>query len=211
MQISFGPFILDADSRQLLKSGTRIRLTPKAFELLRILVDNRPKAMSKTELVELIWPGVFVGDEGLPRLMNEIRAALEDTARDPRWIRTVHGFGYAFATGSDIDPAWSPAYTCRLTWSSRDIQLCEGAHVIGRDPSANICLKAPVVSRRHARIVVADGACRIEDLRSKNGTFVGDTRLSAPHELSDGDEIRVGDFTMTFHARANPPTETLAQ
>jgi DNA-binding winged helix-turn-helix (wHTH) protein len=212
MEIRFGSFRLDVDTRQLLRNGQPIHLTPKAFDLLSVLVGNRPKAMSKTELTERIWPNVFVADEGLPRLINEIRMALGDAARDPRWIRTVHGFGYAFAADADGDTPHTGSYRCRLTWSSRDFQLSEGEHVIGRDPAANVCLKASVVSRRHARIVVGhNGSARLEDLRSKNGTFVGATRLNEPHVLSDGEEIRVGDFTLTFHARVNTPTETLLQ
>ena len=207
MQIHFGLFRLDVDTRQLLRDGLPIRLTPKAFELLLLLVENRPKAVSKAQLSERIWPGVFVSEEGLARLVNEVRRALGDNARDPSWVRTLHGFGYAFAP----DEQALPLHVCRVAWANREIHLGEGEHIIGRDPQASVRLKASVISRRHARIVVQDTGATLEDLRSKNGTFVGETRLTGPHPLSDGDEIHVGDFTLTFRAPVAPSTLTYPQ
>jgi DNA-binding winged helix-turn-helix (wHTH) protein len=210
MQITFGSCRLDLDTRQLFREGQEVRLTPKAFELLTVLVTERPRAVSKAELTERVWKGTFVTEDGLPRLINEIRTAVGDAARDPRWIRTVHGFGYAFAAGAaGTAVAAPPAFgVCVLTWGSHEFRLTEGEHVLGRDASADIPLEATVISRRHARIVVAGARATVEDLGSKNGTFVGDRRISAPHELRDGDELRIGDFTLTFHAAVALPTET---
>jgi DNA-binding winged helix-turn-helix (wHTH) protein len=206
MQLRFGAFLLDADSRQLLKNGLPIHLTPKAFELLRLLAENRHRAVSKAELTERLWPGVHVTEDGLPRLVSEIRTALGDSAREPRLVRTVHGFGYAFAN-ADVQSGVSPD-GCRLTWASREFRLSDGEHVIGRDPGVSICLEGPAISRQHARIAVTHGQAVIEDLGSKNGTFVGADRLTASHVLQDGETIRVGDFTLTFRATASLPTET---
>ena len=207
MTISFGACRLDLDTRQLFRDGQEVRLTPKAFDLLSVLALERPRALSKAELTEKVWKGTFVTEDGLPRLVNEIRTAVGDTAREPRWIRTVHGFGYAFAADA---AAMEPLAlgSCAVTWGSREFRLGGGEHVIGRDPAADIQLDSTVISRRHARIVISGGRATIEDLGSKNGTFVGDQRLTAPRVLEDGMQIRVGDFTLTFHAAAILPTET---
>jgi DNA-binding winged helix-turn-helix (wHTH) protein len=207
MQISFGECRLDLDSRQLFRNGVEARLTPKAFDLLSLLALERPRALSKTELTEKVWKGTFVTEDGLPRLVNEIRTAVGDNARDPRWIRTVHGFGYAFAADAADDEPLGLG-VCVLTWGSHEFRLTEGEHVIGRDPAADVSLDATVISRRHAKVVIGRGRATVEDLDSKNGTFVGDERLSAPWTLKDGDQIRIGDFTLTFRAAAIVPTET---
>src|SRR5688572_14231964 len=96
VRIRFHPFTLDLESRQLTSAGEEIHLEPKAFELLSVLVLERPKAVSKADLQERLWPGTFVAEANLSNLVAEIRAALGDPARAPRFVRTAHGFGYAF-------------------------------------------------------------------------------------------------------------------
>src|SRR2546430_11941794 len=88
---SFGSFELDTDRRLLLSGGNEIHISRKAYELLRVLLDRAPKAMSKQELHDLIWPETFVSDTTLPGVIAELRNALGDDAHEPRYIRTVHG------------------------------------------------------------------------------------------------------------------------
>jgi eukaryotic-like serine/threonine-protein kinase len=97
MKIRFGDCTLDTDRRQLWRSGSTVHLSPKAFELLTLLVERRASAISKAEFHERLWPGTFVTDDSLSRLMVEVRGALGDDARRPRFVRTLHGFGYAFS------------------------------------------------------------------------------------------------------------------
>ncbi len=205
--LRFGPFCLDLSIRQLSNGPTPVRLTPKAFELLRLLVEHRPRAMSKAELVDAVWPGVFVSDEGLPRLVNEVRLALGDSVREPRWIRTVHGFGYAFLSESSADVATG---RFRLNVMQRDIPLGDGEHLIGREGGASVHIAASVVSRRHARIVISGDSATLEDLDSKNGTYIGETRITKPHPLRDRDEIRIGELTLAFGIAGVTPTKTYA-
>ena len=106
MRIRFGPFTLDLGSRQLTNAGEEIHLEPKAFELLSALVLERPKALSKADLQERLWPGTFVAEANLSNLVAEIRAALGDPARAPKFVRTAHGFGYAFC--GDAVPLTDP-------------------------------------------------------------------------------------------------------
>ena len=96
MQVRFGPFLLDSESRELLRDSSRVLLSPKAFDLLCILVAGRPKAISKRELQERLWPATFVVEKNLANLVSEIRDAIGDDPSDPRFIRTVPRFGYAF-------------------------------------------------------------------------------------------------------------------
>ena len=96
MRIVFGPFILDLDTRQVTRGGREIHLTTKAFDLLGALALDRPKVLSKAVLQERLWPATFVAEANLPNLVAEVREALDDSARAPVYIRTAHGFGYAF-------------------------------------------------------------------------------------------------------------------
>ena len=211
MQIRFGVCRLDTDGRRLYRDRDQVHLTPKAFDLLALLIENRHKALSKAELKEKIWPGIFVTEDGLSRLVNEIRTAIGDDARRPKWIRTVHGFGYAFAETDDGAPKHDIMRPYVLRWASREFFLAEGENIIGRDPMADVTIDAPIVSRRHARIVIVNGLARVEDLGSKNGTFVADQRVAEPVTLHDGDQIRVGDHTLVFHESSMMPTLTQEQ
>ena len=81
--------------------------------------------------------------------------------------------------------------------------------VLGREGDAVSWFDSTSVSRRHARIVVTDGKALLEDLASKNGTFLGEVRVSAPVPLEDGAEIRLGSLLVTFRwTLAQPSTET---
>ena len=96
MTLRFGPFVLDLDTRQLTRGGGDIHLSPKAFELLETLILDRPKVLSKDVLQQRLWPETFVAEANLSNLVAEIREALGDRARSPLFVRTAHGFGYAF-------------------------------------------------------------------------------------------------------------------
>ena len=86
----------DAETRQLWRGEREFHLSPKAFDLLALLVARRPAAVSKIAIRELLWPDTFVSETNLPALVAEIRAALGDDAREPRFVRTLHRIGYAF-------------------------------------------------------------------------------------------------------------------
>ena len=171
----FGDFVLDCDTRQLLRSGGEVHLSPKAFELLRVLLASRPRAVSKAELLECLWPSTFVEETNLAGLAAEVRRALEDSAMRPRFLRTVYGFGYRFSgdaeeSGPPVLPQQS-GFRPRLVFENRQAVLMNGANIIGRAPDAAIQCEAAGVSRHHARILVSDGEATLEDLGSKNGTY----------------------------------------
>src|SRR5512134_3465844 len=96
MRLVFGECEFDSGRRVLLRHGSARPLSPKAFQLLELLLDRRPEAVAKTELLERLWPETFVTDASLHNVVAEIRAALGDAPRAARFIRTVPRFGYAF-------------------------------------------------------------------------------------------------------------------
>jgi DNA-binding winged helix-turn-helix (wHTH) protein len=210
----FGDFTLDHDIRQLFTGKTEVHLSPKAFELLAVLLANRTRAMSKAELQEHLWPSTFVEETNLAGLVAEIRKALRDSAASPAYVRTVYGFGYRFVGEVILGAGATPLHPRRtapcLVLDNREITLLDGDNVIGREPGTTIHVDSPGVSRHHARIVVVQGAATIEDLGSKNGTRLNGTRLHQPARLSDGDQIGLGAISLTFRNESRTsPTETV--
>jgi DNA-binding winged helix-turn-helix (wHTH) protein len=212
--LQFGGFTIDVDARQLLKDGREVPLRPKAFEFLLILVNNRPTAMSKAELQALLWPDAFVTEANLPGLAKEIRHAFDDDPRHPRFLRTLHGFGYAFDGKSDDGPdkPLSEAASHQTFWIMADgpVRLSSGVNILGRDPEAAIWFDRPGVSRLHARITISGGVAVLEDLGSTNGTWLRGERIATPQTLADGDQIRLGSVPVIFRIRRSAPsTEVL--
>jgi DNA-binding winged helix-turn-helix (wHTH) protein len=212
--VSFGSFVLDLETRELRNGETPVPLSPKAYQLLEVLVVNRPKALSKPALQEQLWPETFVVEKNLVNLIAEIRAALGDDATHPRFIRTVHRFGYAFRDRSELAanrhviPGTDARF--RLVWAGGRATLTDGEHVLGRDPDLELFLDSRDISRRHARIRITGDEATIEDLESKNGTFVAERRLETVTRLADGDSIRIGSVELTFTAiRSRGSTETV--
>jgi DNA-binding winged helix-turn-helix (wHTH) protein len=209
----FGRFVLEYDARQLLLDADEVHLTPKAFELLAVLLRNRDRVVSKAELQERLWPSTFVEETNLAGLVAEIRRAIGDSATRPAFVRTVHRFGYRFVgdvveTRTDGPAVPSGPRAC-LVFENRLALLLEGPNIVGRAPDATIQCDAAGVSRHHARILVSKGEATLEDLGSKNGTYLQGTRIMSAR-LSNGDEIRLGTALLTF--RTEPPigpTETV--
>ena len=196
MRLDLGPVTLDTDRHQVFRGAEPVHLSTKAYQLLELLVENRPRALSKDELQKALWPETFVSDTSLTTLVNELRTLLSETAREPKLIRTVHGFGYAF------EGAASPSLPsgCRLVWGGHEVLLDEGENVLGRDPGTRGSIPDASISRRHARITVRAGTATLEDLDSKNGSFVGEKRVTSPTPLSDGDAVRLGLVQLVFRA-----------
>ena len=201
--VTFGTFTLDTDTRQLLRGPNRdpVHLSPKAYELLCVLVETRPRAIAKSELHERLWPSTFVSEATLASLVAEVRDALGERGREARFIRTVHGFGYAFVRSTpDLVVPPVPSFESWIICNGREQPLGEGEHLIGRDPDVAISLRSPTVSRHHAKIVVTGGFALLEDLGSKNGTSVRGQVVTSAVELIDGDRIRIGAFELTYRS-----------
>jgi hypothetical protein len=182
-----------------LRGGKSVHLEPKAFALLELLVAARPRAISKSQLQDALWPKTYVSERSLARLVGDLRSAIGDRAEKPRFIRTVHRFGYAFCGDAREGLRRAAAFLhCRLLWGDREIALVKGENVLGRDPEAAVWIDIDSVSRRHARIVVEEKAATLEDLGSKNGTFLEGQKVTSPARLADGNRIKVGGASLLF-------------
>jgi DNA-binding winged helix-turn-helix (wHTH) protein len=210
MAARFGPFELDPQRRQLSREGQVQHLTPKAFDLLLLLVEAAPRVVPKGEIHQCLWPSGVVTDATLVGLVKEIRRALSDTAAESPIIRTAHRVGYAFEAPVTYSPA--PQRDCHwLIVMDRRIALADGENIIGRDPAANVWLDYSTISRRHARVTVLATHAVLEDLGSKNGTSIRGAPLTGATTLRNGDEFACGQLVMTYRkSSADMPTATQA-
>ena len=209
----FDDFTLDRSTRRLLRGGSEAHLSPKAFDLLQLLVANRSRAMAKGELHQHLWPSTHVLDTNLASLIAEIRHTLGDSADTPRYVRTVHRFGYWFIAPVQDNVQQPTAEAGRsvrywLMFDGRQTALTEGENVLGRAPDAEIWIDVAGVSRRHACIRVDGHQASVEDLGSKNGTLLRGERVESPTRLVDEDLITIGPASITF--RVLHPTGSTA-
>jgi DNA-binding winged helix-turn-helix (wHTH) protein len=216
MRIRFGDCVVDSGTRQLTRQERVVHVSPKAFQFLELLLDRRPEAVAKAEIHENLWPGTFVSDGTLTSLAAELRSAIGDDAHEPRFVRTVHRFGYAFSGNARVESGRVRAdpvrFAWRLVWGTREIALEEGECILGRDPEATVLVDHKSVSRQHARIRIEGEKATLEDLGSKNGTSLKGERIHGPAALYDGDEIRIGSVPMTFRVFSlSGSTETAAE
>ena len=202
MRLSFGNCQLYTDSRQLVRDGREVHLPLKEYTLLEFLLTERPRALSKEELHERLWPGVFVSDVNLANLASALRKAIGDDSADQRLVRTVHGFGYAFCgEATELEPAGSGSAAASaycLVYLNRSIFLAMGENLLGRGDELAARIDHPSVSRHHARIVVGAHGAELEDLGSKNGTQINGQPVSGRVRLNDQDEILLGKAPLVF-------------
>ena len=210
MAYRFGPFLYDPVSHGLLQDGAEIPLTHKSRELLLLFLHNPGRLLAREEITERVWPDAAVTNDALRFQVTELRRAFGGEGE--RFIRTIPREGYrweaptrgeahrpARPAPSDVEGKNREARN-RLVLESREVPLLDGENVIGRDPDAALWIDHPSVSRRHARVVVAQGKVKLEDLGSKNGTLLNGKRIRRVQPLSDGDEIQIGTETMVFRA-----------
>jgi Tol biopolymer transport system component/DNA-binding winged helix-turn-helix (wHTH) protein len=125
----FGRFVLDPSNVRLTADGAVCPLEPKSFRLLEFLVENRQRVVSKEELLTAVWEGVAVSDNALTRAMAQVRKALDDDPKNPKYIETVPTVGYRFlATVEEEEapagpspgpsPGPPPAASRKLIWGA---------------------------------------------------------------------------------------------
>lgn len=197
----FGPFELDSARRRLAHDGVERHLTPKAYQLLELLVSAAPRVVPKAELHDRLWPRGVVSDSSLLGLVKEVRRALDDRDTDTPLIRTVHRVGYAFAGA--LEPEAKPVAPTVCGWligRDRRLPIASGENIVGRDPASQIWLDHDTVSRRHARILADAAGAHLEDLGSKNGTRVGEQACVGCVALRDGDRLWFGAIVLIYRA-----------
>ncbi len=212
----FGEFTFDCGSRLLFQRGEERHLSPKAHQLLRMLLLARPRAVSREDLYDELWPSTFVSETNLASIVNEVRRALGDAPRAPQYVRTVHAFGYAFCgevtVAAPEAPAamWSSPVAAVLIWGEQQYLLSEGENSVGRETDNGVVLLDPTVSRRHAMVMVFDGIISIRDLDSKNGTRVDGIRIGpSPVTIRAGAQIEFGAVRVKIASRRISSTQTL--
>lgn len=211
---------------RIVRVGDEVHLEPRVMELLVFLAGRHGQVVSKEEIVDAVWEGQFITDSALTRAIADLRKALGDDVRNPRYIATISKRGYrliapvrrqaAARRGSAAEAAAVSQLrglelgdVFALTWRHRTLPLGEGEHFIGRAPEGVVCISSRKVSRRHARIVVTREGATLEDLGSKNGTYLNDRRVEEAAELTHGDEISIGPAKLVFKAFvADGSTET---
>jgi DNA-binding winged helix-turn-helix (wHTH) protein len=204
----FGAFEVDGGQRQLRREGAEIHLTPKAFDLLGVLIEHAPRVVSKAELHQAMWPKSFVSDATLVGLVKELRRALDDHDRAAPMIRTVQRVGYAFCRPL-VTSAPSQLVWRWIVVDGRRVPLKKGENTIGRDPLSTVWIDFASVSRHHARIVISGSQALLEDVGSKNGTTVGAERVAEARELRDGDRLAFGTVdAVFFSSESGLPTVT---
>ncbi len=211
MRVRFGPFVFDSATRELRENGRPVHLSPKSFDLLQILVEERPAVVSKALLQDRLWPETVVEEANIGNAVAEIRRALGDDPRASSYVCTVPRRGYRFcAAAEELGPPSARAGTPRpqwwLSWRDLTLPLADGENIVGRHPSSAVWIDARSVSREHARIVIADGRATIEDCGSTNGTLVDDKRITSPHPLVDGAAITFGSEKATFRRLSDAAT-----
>jgi len=203
MKLRFGPFEFDAATRELTRDGIQVHLSPKSFDLLQILIERRPALVTKTDLQDRLWPDVIVVEANLGNAVAELRKALGDDPKSPKFIWTVSRRGYRFAAEVEsVGPPDAARATAPprwwLLWREAILPLSEGENVVGRHPESDVWLDATSVSRVHARVVIAGGRATVEDRGSTNGTFVNGARITSRHSLVDGSTVTFGSERAIF-------------
>ena len=194
MRVTFGDFLLDSSERHLLRGDASVHLTGKAFQLLVLLLAERPKIVSKKDIYDALWPDVFVQEAIIKNLIAELRSALGD--EEETMIRTERGAGYAFIAETRDEIVLQLPYV--LIVNGLTFPLKEGRNVIGRDPEAQLRLDSQAVSRKHASITITGDDAVLHDLGSRNGTHLNGEKLEAARPLRPGDEIRIAQFAIRF-------------
>ena len=198
MRVRFGEFEFDGGRRQLRHRGEPVAIAPKPLALLELLLARRPEAVSKEEILDRIWGAVAISEGVLTTTVGELRQALGESAQKPRFLRTVHRYGYAFeGEVTDVAPE-ERRLRAVLVNAEQRIDLFDGQLVLGRHGGTAGDVADLSVSRDHARLHVGADRVEVEDLGSKNGTWVNGSRLEGRTTLRNGDELRLGKYPLVF-------------
>jgi DNA-binding winged helix-turn-helix (wHTH) protein len=130
-RLAFGPFLLDPADARLWRDGREVPLRPKAFELLRVLAARAGQLVTKDELLDAVWGTRFVTEGVIKTTVGELRVALDDGAKAPRWIETVARRGYRFC--GVLQPLPAAGAAALLAPAASAASLAPVPRLIGRD------------------------------------------------------------------------------
>jgi DNA-binding winged helix-turn-helix (wHTH) protein len=228
----FAEFELDVAAYALRNRGESVKLERIPMEVLILLVERAGTLVERSEIQTQLWgPEIFLEhDAAINTAIRKIRHALGDDAATPRFVETVVGKGYRFiaplenvrsptqpgepaANGSPEQSAQQrpqfPRYSVMV--GKQEFILNSAETLLGRDPTAGICVDHPSVSRKHARISIESDGVILQDLGSRNGTFLNGRRVDAPAKIHHNSVIGLGPITLVFHvARAPASTQSIS-
>jgi len=200
-----GPFRLSIDERAVYRAGRPLPLTPRCFEVFRELVEAGGRVVTRDRLLTRVWSDAAVEEGSLTRTVSMLREALGPEGGD--LIETLPRVGYRLNAAASPGPSGRPGLA-RVVWEDREFVLVSGENIVGRDPAAVVRLDIHSVSRRHARITLSETEAVLEDLDSKNGTFLGGVRVRSSVRLSDDDRVRFGSAEVVFRRPVSGSTVT---
>ncbi len=181
---------------------TSVQLEQRVMAVLVCLARNAGDVVTRRHLVDSVWDEGFVADNTITHAVAELRKAFGDSHRDPTFIETIHRRGYRLIAPVHFDEMSSfmnsaTHFSYLAVARGIEFPLFDGANLIGRGPDTTIMIPSMKVSRHHAKITVEHDAASLEDLGSKNGTYLNGTKIQEPVELDGGDLIGVGCVTET--------------
>ncbi len=198
-----------------LRDGDRvIRLRPKVMDLLVVFARNPGEVLSKHCLLDLVWFDVTVGDASLTVAVGELREVLGDNPDEPEFIETIPRRGYrliASVSYPGVGKVQVEGSRFWLTGAGVELILHQGENLIGRGTDARVRIDSPKVSRNHAKITIDGDTAMVEDLGSKNGTFVGDTRVEGQTPLGHGDQLRLGQLAAILSITVSSHESTVTE
>jgi DNA-binding winged helix-turn-helix (wHTH) protein len=219
--IKFAKFELDFEAYALRGPAGPLRLEKLPMEVLILLVRRAGTLVQRSEIQAMLWaPDVYVErDSAINTAIRKIRRTLGDDAENPRFVETVVGKGYRFVApvesgaGPPAQPSvnhgrsvpWQrvfPSYS--VTRGKQEFILETGETVFGRDPTVGVYVDHPSVSRRHACLSIGVQGAVLEDLKSRNGTFVNGRRIDGPTKIDHGALIGLGPIMLSFIVMAAP-------
>ena len=152
---AFGPFLLDAGQRLLLRDGQAVPLTPKAVNTLLVLVRNTGRVVGKDELMNEVWPDAFVEEVNLAKNIFVLRQALGNGERGGEYIETVPKRGYRFVVSVKecAGPGTRPEPLLPAVAPTPSTELVENVGATGLKPPPSSTLLQPV-QRRSGRLAV---------------------------------------------------------
>jgi DNA-binding winged helix-turn-helix (wHTH) protein/Tfp pilus assembly protein PilF len=186
---TFQPFRLDSTNHCLWNGEERVRIAPKAFDVLRYLVENSDRLVTQDELLEALWPDTYVNPEVLRKYILDIRKVLGDRPDRPQFIETLPKRGYRFVATVSDDDAAEPGSASAATVPAAPTELA------GTDPAPSAAtanshtLSWRIVAGIAMVIVVLALAARIYFSRRALGLTEKDSVVLADFANSTNDPI----------------------
>ncbi len=207
-----GEWVVEPQLGRLTRGSATISLEFKVMDVLLCLARKPGVVVTRSDLIDTVWATEYISDNTLTHAIAELRSALGCDAKNPSYIETIHRRGYRLlecvSEPNDTQTGTADKPSCfQVITGDRRVRLKNGENLIGRIPWATVTIDSIQVSRRHARIIVKGSTALLEDLCSKNGTYLNGRSLTDPASLADGDRIGLGSHIVVLRLIVSVATE----